>query len=502
MSAVVEAVSNVVSSVVDTVGSAVDAVGDAVTTVVNKIGDVAQKVIDNPVPVLLAVAGQAVGIPAPLTMGMITAAQGGSLEDIALSAGTAYLAPSVGSSLTTTFSETLVDAGLSQTTSDVVAYSTSKGLVNGAIAEAKGGSFDDGFAGGFTGGVVGSGVGAVTDYVKPDVIQMAQDNGVDLKDANTAFNSATKALSAGVTAGVTGKDFATAFTNSAIGSTVDAGGRSVNSAIDTQFADATQKWNEKDPENPIPPTPTSGAGVPSDIVNAVKVSDTGVDSKPVDTPPENVADVKVLPEVATPNPTVSSDAIMAQAPKAETVTDIAKPDVAPTDVTPPAPPVGGLASTTDTDKPVDLSSITSPIVASTPDAPVISEAPVATNLLQTPDSQTPPAGGLNTVKTADDKLAEAQGLKATDVTKPLVATVGSMLKSALTQKAPTKPAGGLQIASAKPRMPTPPPARMDVSKLIPIQRAGAMPPKSLPSTAKLSPVTNIAGLSALLKKTG
>jgi len=44
---------------------------------------------------------------------------------------------------------------------------------------------------------------------------------------------------------------------------------------------------------------------------------------------------------------------------------------------------------------------------------------------------------------------------------------------------------------------------MDVAKLIPIQKASpAQPAKTLASTAKLSPVTNIAGLTSMLKKTG
>jgi hypothetical protein len=57
-----------------------------------------------------------------------------------------------------------------------------------------------------------------------------------------------------------------------------------------------------------------------------------------------------------------------------------------------------------------------------------------------------------------------------------------------------------------------PPRIMDVSKLIPIQRAAqptssplaqqaAGPAKILPNTAKLTPMRNIAGLSSMLRKT-
>jgi hypothetical protein len=44
-------------------------------------------------------------------------------------------------------------------------------LVNGTVAEIKGGSFEDGFAGGFTGGMVAGGVREVGNYVKPDIIE-------------------------------------------------------------------------------------------------------------------------------------------------------------------------------------------------------------------------------------------------------------------------------------------------------------------------------------------
>jgi hypothetical protein len=114
-----------------------------------------------------------------------------------------------------------------------------------------------------------------------------------------------------------------------------------------------------------------------------------------------------------------------------------------------------------------------------------------------------------TEATPEAKMASSLGLKPTDITKPVVATVGSLLKKGLTQKrpvarAPVRPAGGLQMASARPTTAkTAPPTKMDVAKLIPIQKATPVaPPKTLASTAKLSPVTNIAGLTSLVKKTG
>jgi hypothetical protein len=56
---------------------------------------------------------------------------------------------------------------------------------------------------------------------------------------------------------------------------------------------------------------------------------------------------------------------------------------------------------------------------------------------------------------------------------------------------------------------TPPPQKVDVAKLMPIQKAPATkkpttvgPPKTLAGNAKLTPVGNIAGLTSLVKKVG
>ena len=552
MSAVVNAVVSVVESVVDAVGDVVEAVGDVVEKVVDTVGNVVQAVIDDPLPVLLSVAGSFVGIPPAVTMGAITAARGGDLEDIALSMGTAYFAPTVGGALASTVTETFIEAGFNEAFTEVASNSISKGLVNGTVAEIKGGSFEDGFAGGFTGGLVAGGVGEVGSYVKDDVIALAQESGLDLKDATSLYNAGTRAVSAGVTSEITGKgDFATSFTNSAIGSGINAGTASLNSTIDEQFKTAATDWNEKDKEGEQVDTTVTGAGIPNDVVGQVTVSSIGVDATAdtniIDTKADSTSETaNVLAdstdttgEKATSDITLLPETQLAQAPTGETVTDF-------TDIISANTPTGDtvVASTTDdvTDVPesvVDIAEtlptgdtvvastepkggLTTLAEATTPTVDVIdttkptvvSEAPVSENLLTAGLAPEQPTGGLNAVAqttTPEDKMASSMGLKPTDITKPMVATVGSLLKQGLTQqkrpapRAPMRPAGGLQMASAKPavRKPTAPPARMDVAKLIPIQKATPVaPPKTLASTAKLSPVTNIAGLTSLVKKTG
>lgn len=566
MSAVVSAVTSVVNTVVDAVGDVVETVGDVVEKVVDKVGDTVQAVIDDPVPVLLSVAGSAVGIPPAVTMAAITAARGGDLEDIALSAGTAYFAPQVGSAISSTVSSSFIEAGFNETFSQVASNSISKGLVNGTIAEIKGGSFDDGFAGGFTGGMVSGGVSEVASYVKDDVIELAQESGLDLKDATAVYNAGTRAFSAGVTSEVTGKgDFVTSFTNSAVGSGVDYGARSLNQTIDEQFKTAATDWNEKDKEGEPVDVATVGAGIPDSVVSEVKLSDIGVDNdagtfdvasvlndsdetKDVNNASSSYTDEKAVSDIS-----VLPDAELAKAPQGETVDNFSeladieqmfeqKPnllqasnefpesviDIAqevPEENISAAEPQGALASMSatsspETPSPVDLSAIgeEAPAVAA---PPVIAEAPVSNDLLTSGLKPTEiPVGGLNAMaeKTPEQKMAEAQGLKVTDITKPLVATAGNILKSTLrqgTKPAPRpvprpapRPTGGLQSAKATR---TPPPQRMDVSKLIPIQRAEPLqtaqlppsaPPKRLDKNAKLTPIQNIAGLTSQVKKTG
>jgi hypothetical protein len=647
MAAVVQAVEQVVTSVVDTAGSVVKEVGHVVEQAGKTVEKTVQAVIDDPLPTLLAVAGNAIGIPAPVTMAAITAARGGDLEDIALSAGTAFLAPTATNSLTSTFSSTLIEAGANEAMSQVVSSAVSKGLVNGTIAELKGGDFNDGFSGAFTGSVISSGVGEVAEYVKPEVMEMAQENGFDLKTANQVLMDTSKAVSAGISAEVTGKnDFATAFANSAISSTVDAGSRSLNRTIDEQFSTAAKKWDEETPDEPPVNTEVVGAGIPPQLVSEVQLSDIGFDSQPmresedttiakayenasVEAPAESSVEPPVEASVETP--IESTESKLAAAPEAEKASDLesqlfgpkfnsdepeaekssefadvfspevfgptfnksnvedvlAEIDTKPTaeeespvdvaltereqsplaqasaeqaapaeaalaekeqsplaqvseqpslaevpaqqsftpasldeilamseareaaqevaDVVEKEPvveeslePKGGLAE-------LAKAIVEEPVVQ---EAPIISEAPIAGNLLNADQSQAP-IGGLNAVaKTPEEKLAQAQGLKATDLTRPAVASVGNILKSTLMQGrkpqqrvATRRPAGALQTAKSKPTAPP----KMDVSKLIPIQKAAiaqARPraAQTLDSSAKLSPVKNIAGLTSLLKR--
>lgn len=236
MSAVVSFVADVFEDVVDAVGDVVEAVGDVVEEVVDTVGDVVEAVVENPLPVLLSVAGAMVGIPPMLTNAVVTAASGGDLVDIALSVGTAYLAPVATNSISSTLSSTIGDAIVNEAVSDAFVNSVSKGLVNGVVAEIKNGDFADGFAGGFTGGMVGAGVTEVADFVKPEIVDAMDSIGLDSSTATAIANAGTKALTAGITSEITGRnDFVTSFTNSMVNSGANIAANSITNSISDQF---------------------------------------------------------------------------------------------------------------------------------------------------------------------------------------------------------------------------------------------------------------------------
>lgn len=298
MSAVVEFISDAVETVVDAVGDVVETVGDFVSDAVEFVGDAVQAVIDDPLPVLLSVAGSFVGIPPMVTNAAITAARGGDLEDIVLSAGTAYFAPAATNAISSTLSSTIGSSIINEAVSDVVVDGISKGLVNGVVSEVRGGDFTDGFAGAFTGTVVGAGVGEVSDFVSDTVL-------ADMPDLGQFGTIAEKALTSGVTAELTGRgDFDTAFTNSMINGTANLGANYAVSSISDQFKATTltefeivgsEEGNEEARElltaeldtswAETTGTPGTGAGIPDEVVDMVEVSDLGYESPNVDEDP-------------------------------------------------------------------------------------------------------------------------------------------------------------------------------------------------------------------------
>lgn len=197
MSAVVEFVSDAIDTVIDIGHKAVDLVVDTV-----------KAVIADPLPTLLAIAGQAVGIPVPVTMAAITGARGGDLEDMAKAAAASYVggkvAPVIAGSIAPTVSATITN----QAVANAVTNAVTSGLVNGTISAIQGGDFAQGFTGGFVGSAVGAGA---QEIIGQPTMEFAKSLGFDEKTGKAIVSAISSSTGAGAAAAATGGDFSAAF---------------------------------------------------------------------------------------------------------------------------------------------------------------------------------------------------------------------------------------------------------------------------------------------------
>lgn len=264
MSGAFEAISDVVEGVVDFAGEAVESIADVVVDEAEKLGKTIQGVIEDPLPTIVSLAGQAVGIPAPITMAAITASRGGDLQDIALSAAVSYAMPAMASSVGSTLSSSIGESIANDAVKKTVVNGVTSGLVNGTIAEIRGGDFTDGFAGGFTGEVVGSGVKDFVNLVKPEVAETMISSGLDPKTANTLISAGAGALTSGLTSEILGTgDFGTSFTNSLISSGTRAIGSVIKDTVKSEFGQAL-KIDDELGITSKPSTPTVSSRVVAD----------------------------------------------------------------------------------------------------------------------------------------------------------------------------------------------------------------------------------------------
>jgi hypothetical protein len=156
--------SAIVEAVVDVVEDVAEAVGDAVEDVVDTVETVAKAVAENPEILVIAIAapyaisaiGTAMGASAatiaavtqPITAAAITASQGGDIEDIGKAALAAYVAPRVAGSAASTASASGLQNTLANVVGGAAGGATAAAITGGDIAESALGS------------AVASGVGA------------------------------------------------------------------------------------------------------------------------------------------------------------------------------------------------------------------------------------------------------------------------------------------------------------------------------------------------------
>ena len=233
----------------------------------------------------------------------------------------------------------------------------------------------------------------------------------------------------------------------------------------------------------VAPPPVAPVINPPPVVSPPPVVAPPVIEQPPIVPPPVVAPPVQPPVVETPvvEQPVTTPLVV---PPAETAADLEK--VFPKVAERPVLPTGGLETI--------ASNLQDPIAV-----------PTTTN----PATETP--GGLNAV--SGNLVDTGSGLQMPDFSKTLGSMATKFLQSKLTPaKRPTtspkpssvprlasKPVGGLSAVKAPVKAAAA--RRVDVSKLIPVQKAVA-PPKTLPSNAKLTPIRNVANLTSLVKKVG
>lgn len=166
MSAVVEAVSNVVEDVVEGVGDVVqdvvEVVEDVAGEVSNVVEDTFQAIKEDPVSFAIQLAATAAGIPPPVTAAAITAAKGGDIEDIGKAALAAAIAPEVGKAAGQVVARSVADTALNQTLQQTLTNAAASAAAGATSAAIQGGDVGKTALMGAAGGAGGTlaGIGA------------------------------------------------------------------------------------------------------------------------------------------------------------------------------------------------------------------------------------------------------------------------------------------------------------------------------------------------------
>ena len=158
-----------------------------VGNLIENVGDVAENILKDPLPTIATVALTAVGVPYPVAAAAVTAAQGGSLEDIAISAGTAYIGQQVGQFAGEAAGEFAGEA-VSESTKELITQVVTQASGPAAVVALRGGSFQDILEAGVAGGVSG----ALANTLKTEFNM--DPKAMDTKIISNATNAATKAI--------------------------------------------------------------------------------------------------------------------------------------------------------------------------------------------------------------------------------------------------------------------------------------------------------------------
>jgi hypothetical protein len=158
-----------------------------VGNLVENVGEMAENILKDPLPTIATIALTAVGVPYPVAAAAVTAAQGGSIEDIAISAGTAYVGQQVGQFAGEAAGEFAGEA-ISESTKQLITQVVTQASGPAAVVALRGGSFQDILEAGVAGGVSG----ALSNTLRTEFNM--DPKALDTKLISNATNAATRAV--------------------------------------------------------------------------------------------------------------------------------------------------------------------------------------------------------------------------------------------------------------------------------------------------------------------
>lgn len=154
---------------------------------IENVGEMAENILKDPLPTIATIALTSVGVPYPVAAAAVTAAQGGSIEDIAISAGTAYIGQQVGQFAGEAAGEFAGEA-VSESTKELITQVVTQASGPAAVVALRGGSFQDILEAGVAGGVSGALANTLRTEFNMDPKAM------DTKIISNATNAATRAV--------------------------------------------------------------------------------------------------------------------------------------------------------------------------------------------------------------------------------------------------------------------------------------------------------------------
>ena len=172
-------------------------VGQKANQAVTFVGETVQAIAEDPLPFIATVALTAVGVPPPLASAAVTAARGGSMEDIVISAAATYAGGEVGKAA----GAGATSAGASATTAKIAASAAGASTATVTASLASGKSFDESLKAGLTAGALAGGTTGVIEYGKEALAPPETGQGIKVVPGKGTelFGDQTKVSGTGLT---------------------------------------------------------------------------------------------------------------------------------------------------------------------------------------------------------------------------------------------------------------------------------------------------------------